>query len=136
MVRQYELTTILAADMSDVKQKQVIGRIEKLVGTLGGKVTDTTSWGKKDLFYPVKKNVSGVYFFLNLEVPTEQLAVLNREVELDEQILRHLLVIASPLKQKRGEMVQEEAVEKETPKAVKKATKKEKEVKFKREKKS
>lgn len=93
-MRNYELTFILSGDTTAAKQKKSVEKLEELVESLEGRVVDTTLWGKKDLFYPVKKNTSGVYYFANIELPAEQAAVLNREMELDGEVLRHLLVVS------------------------------------------
>lgn len=92
-MRNYELTFILPGNTTEVKQKRILEKVEKLVSAVSGEVLDSTSWGKKDLFYPIKKQTSGVYYFLNLELPSEGAPVVNREIEIDDEVLRHLLVL-------------------------------------------
>lgn len=92
-MRKYELTVILPGADTEAKQKKTLEKIEKLVSGVSGEVLSSTSWGKKDLFYPIAKQKAGVYYFLNLAIPPEGAAVVNREVQLDGDILRHLLVV-------------------------------------------
>lgn len=91
-MRNYELTYILPGEATEAKQKAASTKIEKLVDSLGGKINKTDSWGRKNLFYPIQKNTSGVYYFLNIELPADKAGVVNREVELDGEVIRHLLV--------------------------------------------
>lgn len=92
-MRNYELTFILPGNTTEAKQKRILEKVEKLVSAVSGKALETSSWGKKDLFYPIKKQTSGVYYFLNLELPSEGAPVVNREIEIDDEVLRHLLVL-------------------------------------------
>ncbi|MEK7521869.1 MAG: 30S ribosomal protein S6 [Patescibacteria group bacterium] len=120
-MRNYELTIVLP-DTTEVTQKKVLERVEKLVSNVSGKVLETASWGKKDLFYPIAKQNQGVYYFLNLAIPAEGVAIVNREVQLDSEVLRHLLVVADD--KKVEQVVQVEKVEKaEKPKNTAKAKK-------------
>lgn len=94
-MRQYELTTVLPGNATEAEEKKFAQKVEKLVSGLGGSVEKMDLWGKKNLSYSIKKNTSGLYYFLNINLPEDQASVLNREVELDEEVIRHLLVVAS-----------------------------------------
>ncbi|MBI2590308.1 MAG: 30S ribosomal protein S6 [Candidatus Blackburnbacteria bacterium] len=131
-MRQYELTTVLAGDITEAKQKKFNDKLEKLVTNLGGSIEKTDFWGKKTLSYPVKKNTSGVYYFLNINLPPEQATVLNREVELDEEVLRHLLVVSEGKSQAPNSKIQ---TKEEKSEVKKKPTKEAKEPKTKKSKK-
>lgn len=124
-MRQYELTTVLAGDITDAQQKKFTDKLEKLVGSLGGNVEKTDFWGKKTLAYSIKKSTSGVYYSLSVNLPEDQASVLNREVELDEEVLRHLLVVSEGKLQAPNSKKQtkEERIE-EQPKRERKTTKK------------
>lgn len=93
-MKRYELTLVLAGSTSEAKRKAITSRFEKLIESLKGRVVDTTLWGKKPLFYSIKKNTEGLYYFLQIELSPDQAPVLNREVEIDEEVIRHLLVVA------------------------------------------
>ena len=97
-------------------------------------MVNTTSWGKKDLFYPIKKVASGVYYFLDLALPSEAAPVVNRELEIDDDVLRHLLVVAEKVTISKSkvlntesevvvEKVKEEKVEKKPKKTAEKVVK-------------
>ncbi|OGY09652.1 MAG: 30S ribosomal protein S6 [Candidatus Blackburnbacteria bacterium RIFCSPHIGHO2_01_FULL_44_64] len=132
-MKNYELTLILA-DLPAGRQEKTLDKIGKLASYSGGKVVNTTSWGKKDLFYPIKKVASGVYYFLDLALPSEAAPVVNRELEIDDDVLRHLLVVAEKVTISKSkvlntesevvvEKVKEEKVEKKPKKTAEKVVK-------------
>ncbi|MBI2007263.1 MAG: 30S ribosomal protein S6 [Candidatus Blackburnbacteria bacterium] len=86
----YELTLVLSPEATDAKQKTLLAKLIKAIEAEGGKVTSESKWGRKTLAYPLKKNTEGVYFLWELELPKDKVAV--RMVELEEEVLRHLLV--------------------------------------------
>ena len=48
--------------------------------------------GRKKLAYPIKKEVSGYYFVMNVEATHETLAEFDRKVTINENVLRHLII--------------------------------------------
>lgn len=80
--------------MTDAEQKKVLEKIEKNVESAGGKVDNNEKIGKKALAYPIKKEKQGVYYYLDVSLPAEEVNVLNRAIEVDDNVLRHLLVAA------------------------------------------
>mgnify|MGYP001568653080 CR=1 FL=1 len=78
--------------MSDVEQKKVLDKIERNLESAGGKIEKNDKVGKKPLAYPIAKEKIGVYYFLDVSIPEEEVQVLNRAIEVDDNILRHLLV--------------------------------------------
>lgn len=89
---KYGLTLVLSAKLKDTKQKEVLEKIKKAVSEAKGKVEKEESWGKKALAYPIDKQSEGVYFFLELELPSDKAGAISRLVEMEEEVLRHLLV--------------------------------------------
>lgn len=88
----YELTLVLPPELTEEKQNEILERVKKQVQEAKGKISNTDKWGKRELAYPIKKQSSGVYFFVELELPGENVGPVNRLLETNEEILRHLLV--------------------------------------------
>lgn len=88
----YELTLVLSPELADARQKTLLAELTKAIEKEGGKVVREDKWGRKTLAYPLKKNAEGVYFLWELELPKDKVAVVNRMVGLEEEVLRHLLV--------------------------------------------
>lgn len=89
---QYELTFILPAELAPAKQKSLLAKLTKFIEKEGGKIVKENKWGKRALAYPIKKRGEGVYFLWELEIPAEKTAQVNRMFEVEEEVLRHLLV--------------------------------------------
>lgn len=81
--------------MPDSKQKAVVDKIEKAVADSDGSVTKADEWGKKELAYKIKHEKEGFYYFFELSLPPDRTGGVNRMIENDEQVLRHLLVVKS-----------------------------------------
>lgn len=83
---------VLSPELADARQKTLLVKLTEAVEKEGGKVVREDKWGRKTLAYPLKKNAEGVYFLWELELPKDKVAVVNRVVGLEEEVLRHLLV--------------------------------------------
>ena len=56
------------------------------------KVLDVKELGEKKLAYPIKKELNGYYYVLNVEATHEAISEFNRKALLDERVLRHLII--------------------------------------------
>lgn len=87
-MNSYEITVVL----SGIKDKDILGRIEKEIKEAGGKVEKTSEWGKRELAYPIKKQTEGVYYFMEVSLPADKTVEINRTLVTSEEVLRHLIV--------------------------------------------
>ena len=88
----YELTVVLPEKATPAKKKAVDEIVEKLVKVSKGKILKKDDWGKLELFYPIKKESSGNFIFFELELEPEQVKNLSQKLNLEEEIIRLLLV--------------------------------------------
>lgn len=95
-MRNYELTVIFPAE-SQV-QKKTLAALEKKIEGLGGKIVSTQEMGKHSLAYKIKKQDTGCYFFLEVNLPSDAAGQLSRQLEVDDDILRHLLLASESQK--------------------------------------
>ena len=93
-MRTYQLSLVLSGKTSEAEQKKILDKVERNIESAGGKIEKNDKVGKKTLAYPIKKEKVGVYYFLDIEVPEEEMQALNRAIEVDDNVLRHLLVTA------------------------------------------
>ena len=91
-MQKYELTIVIDGEVSAAKKKSIQSTVEKLLKTNKGKVVKTDDWGKKDLAYKMNKSTTGIFIYYDLELEPEQASVLPRELNLNEDIIRYLLV--------------------------------------------
>lgn len=88
--RHYESVVILNAALEDSQIENTLNRIEEIVKTNGGEVTDVEKWGRKRLAYPIKKSKSGYYAVYRFKAKPELISDLERMYRLDESIIRYL----------------------------------------------
>ncbi len=75
----------------DEKAEQV-DSIKSAITGFNGKVTDEKKWGKKKFAYPIKKEGVGYYFKWTVSLEAGTIATLKRKLDLDENVLRYLLI--------------------------------------------
>ncbi len=51
-------------------------------------------WGKRQLAYPINKHDNGYYVVVQVRTDPESLPEFERAIKLDEQVLRHLVVLS------------------------------------------
>ncbi len=85
----YQLTLVLRTTLKEADQKKLV---ESIKSQFGKAKIEEKSWGQKALAYPIKKEVSGLYF--NWNIDTEEVIDKGFETKLinDDKVLRHLLL--------------------------------------------
>lgn len=91
VMQTYELTLVTPV-LAEAKQKAFADKIAKLLGEAGGKVEKTDEWGKREFAYPIKKQREGVYYFYALSLDPDRISALNRVLQNDEEVLRHMVI--------------------------------------------
>src|SRR3989344_7041489 len=87
---RYEMLYIIANKYSENEVPAIQEKIKKLIADQGGQIDLTDNWGKRRLAYPIKHWRYGYYQLLRFTLTaTEQLEKINRNLRLDEQVLRH-----------------------------------------------
>ena len=86
----YELALILRSSLSETQRKKVVDVIKGLLKDL--KIAKEDEWGLKVLSYPIKKETSGYYLLYSLESDNGISADVERKIQGNENVLRHLLV--------------------------------------------
>ena len=91
-MNKYEMMFIVKATMESENVKATAENMKKVVTDLKGNVVEYKELGEKKLAYPIKKELNGYYFLMQLEATKEAEAELNRKAGLDENVLRHLII--------------------------------------------
>jgi small subunit ribosomal protein S6 len=93
----------------DVTAQQVDALAETFTGIVtaqGGQVLKKEYWGLKGLTYRINKNRKGHYVLLNIEAPAGAVAELERNMRLNEDVLRYLTVRVDELEAGPSAMLQ------------------------------
>ena len=105
----YESTFIARHDMSSQQVEGLAETFTSIVKENGGDVTKTELWGLKTLAYRIKKNRKGHYVFFNIDAPSAAVQELERNLRLNEDVLRYLTVRVDELSPDPSPMMQARA---------------------------
>lgn len=91
-MRKYETFFIIDPDLPDEVVAAAEEKIKAIVTSDAGQVITYVSWGKKKLAYPVKKRTRGHYILMEYSGGPELVAELERNLRLDERVLKFITV--------------------------------------------
>ena len=87
-MRAYELMVILDPSTDERTVAPSLDKYLNVVRNDGGTVESVDVWGKRRLAYEVKKNAEGIYALVNLTAEPATVKELDRQLTLNESILR------------------------------------------------
>jgi small subunit ribosomal protein S6 len=90
-VRQYELVMIIKPDATEEEVTSTVGRVSKFITDRGGTVSETKSWGLRQLAYQVAKRKEGVYSVTAFSLGAQDALELDKSLKSSEEIIRHLM---------------------------------------------
>lgn len=79
----------------DLAQNQVDALAEtatKIIEDNGGKVVKTETWGLRSLAYRIQKNRKAHYVALDFEAPANVIAELERQTQINEDVIRYMTI--------------------------------------------
>ena len=88
----YEHMLIARQDISAQAVDALATHLKTIVETEGGKVEKQEYWGLRTLAFRIKKNRKGHYVLLNLNAPSNAIFELERQLKINEDVLRFLTV--------------------------------------------
>ncbi len=91
-MREYEVLYIAHPDLEGDRLKEVVDKFSGIVAQNGGEVLKVEEWGKQKLAYLVEKCSKGQYVLMNVAAPSTLTSELERNLRLDELVLKYLTV--------------------------------------------
>jgi small subunit ribosomal protein S6 len=88
----YENVFIARQDVPATQVDTLADSLTAIVKEQGGEVTKKEYWGLRNLTYRIKKNRKGHYVLLNIDGPAAAVKELERNLRLNEDILRFITV--------------------------------------------
>ncbi|MFQ6092886.1 MAG: 30S ribosomal protein S6 [bacterium] len=86
----YEETIVIDGSLENEGIEAEVKKIEGLIQAHGGTISDINRWGRRKLAYPIRRKGQGYYVVVRFEAEGSSVAELERELELDETVLRYL----------------------------------------------
>lgn len=87
-MRFYETLYIVNPDLEEEACRDVLGKFNNVIEKNGGLVIKVDEWGHKTLAYTVKKFDRGYYVLLQYCGETGVTAELERDLKLDDRVLK------------------------------------------------
>ncbi len=88
----YEHIFIVRQDVSAQQVETLTEQFSNIITENGGTIAKGEYWGLKNLAYKVKKNRKGHYQLLNIDAPHAAVAEMERQMSLNEDVLRHITI--------------------------------------------
>jgi small subunit ribosomal protein S6 len=86
----YEHVFLARQDLAQAQVDALAEQATKIIEEGGGKVTKTETWGLRSLAYRIQKNRKAHYVALDFEAPAPVVAELERQTQINEDVIRYL----------------------------------------------
>ena len=95
MARPYELVYIFDSALEETQINERLERFHSLLKSpeTPEPVTSTNHWGKRTLAYSIQGKSVGYYVVVQFDAQPDALVELERQLKLDESVLRYLIVL-------------------------------------------
>ena len=111
----YETVFIARQDIPAQEAEELADKFSSIVADNGGTVDRHEYWGLRNLAYRIKKNRKGHYTMLHIDAPPQAIAEMERNMRIDEDILRYLTIRSDALDEGPSVMMQSRAPRDERP---------------------
>jgi len=88
VTHQYELMVILNPEIDERQVGANLDKFLKVITTDGGTIENIDIWGKRRLAYEIQKKTEGIYAVVNFTATAATTQELDRQLNLDERIMR------------------------------------------------
>ncbi|GGN06659.1 hypothetical protein GCM10011609_52660 [Lentzea pudingi] len=98
LMRHYEVMVILDPSLDERTIAPSLDTFLNVIRTTGGNVEKVEVWGKRRLSFEINKNSEGIYAVLDLSSTPEAVKELDRQLGLQETVLRTKVLRREPAK--------------------------------------
>lgn len=95
----YESVFIARQDVSAPQVDTLCDEITAILAERGGTVSKREYWGLRNIAYRVKKNRKGHYVLFNIEAPADAIKEMERQMSINEDVLRYLTIRVDELEE-------------------------------------
>jgi small subunit ribosomal protein S6 len=88
----YEHVFLARQDLAQAQVDALAEAAAKIIEENQGKVVKTESWGLRSLAYKIAKNRKAHYVMLEIDAPSGVVAELERQTQINEDIIRYMTV--------------------------------------------
>jgi small subunit ribosomal protein S6 len=109
-LRPYEILVIIDPRPSDEEVAQLLTRLQENLKELGVEVAQVENWGRRRLTHDIKKQREGTYAVFEVSAEPAMVKEFERQLRLNENILRFLSTRV-PVRKKARPVKPQEALE-------------------------
>jgi small subunit ribosomal protein S6 len=102
VARHYELMVILVPDLEERTVAPSLDQFLSVVRNGGGSVEKVDVWGRRRLSYEIDKHFEGIYAVVELHAEPDIVAELDRQLNLNEAVMRTKVMRLHEHKTHRG----------------------------------
>lgn len=88
----YEMVILYRQDLS---QNQVDTHVETVINYIkenNGTISRQEYWGLRTIAYKIRKNRKAHYMLLNIDCHSDVITEIDRQIKLDDNIIRHMVL--------------------------------------------
>ena len=111
----YETVFIARQDISAAQVDALADAFTALIAENGGQVAKREYWGLRNLAYRMKKNRKAHYVLLNIDGPPAAVAEMERNMRINEDVLRLLTVRVDALEEGPSAVMQSRGSREDRP---------------------
>ena len=95
----YEHVFLARQDLAQAQVDALAETATKIIEDNGGKVVKTETWGLRSLAYRIAKNRKAHYVMLEIDAPGTVIAELERQTQINEDVIRYMTVKVDELEE-------------------------------------
>ncbi len=93
-MQKYEVIVIISSDQEETVLAALIEKIKGWITDGGGQIDSVDNWGKRRMAYMIRKQREGIYVLFKVQMPPTHSANLERNLRLQEAIMRFMITCA------------------------------------------
>ncbi len=102
----YECVILARQEVSGQQVETLTEEMTNVITQGGGQVTKKEYWGLRNLTYRMKKNRKAHYVLLNVDAPSPAVKEMERQMSINEDVLRYLTIRVDTLEEGPSAMMQ------------------------------
>lgn len=101
----YEHVFLARQDIAPQQVDQLVELYKGVIEANGGKVGRIENWGLRTLTYRIRKNRKAYYILMNIAASAAAIAEVERQMRINEDILRYMTVRVNELEEGQSAML-------------------------------
>ena len=90
-MNKYEIMFILKSNEEEAIKSEV-SNLKAIITDMNGEITNEKEMGNRKLAYPIKKELNGYYYVINVNANNDAITEFDRKTKINENVIRHLII--------------------------------------------